>query len=70
MYAQDLMDIFHITDYKSTPTSFLSMVRLEDGRDTPVVDNTLYQQIFGIILYLTHTRPYLSYVVGVVSRYM
>jgi hypothetical protein len=69
-YARDLMERFHMTDCKSTPTPFLSGVRLEDGRDTLVVENTLYRQLVGILLYLTYTRPDLSYEIGVVSRYM
>jgi hypothetical protein len=35
-----------------------------------LVDNTLYKQLVGILLYLTHSRPDLSYVVGAVSRFM
>jgi hypothetical protein len=30
-YARDLMERFHMTDFKYTPTLFLSWVRLEDG---------------------------------------
>jgi hypothetical protein len=58
-YARDLMERFHMTDCKSAPTPFLSGVRLEDGRDTPLVDNTLYIQLMGSLLYLSHTstRP-------------
>jgi hypothetical protein len=69
-YAKDLLDRFHMTNCKSAPTSFLSGINLEDGRDTPLVDNTLYRQLVGSLLYLTHTRPDISYAVGVVSRYM
>jgi hypothetical protein len=42
-YVKDLLDRFHMTDYKSAPTPFLSRIRLEDGRDTPLVDNNLYR---------------------------
>jgi hypothetical protein len=55
---------------KSAPTSFLSRFKLEDGGDTPVVDNTLYIQLVGSLLYLTHSRLDLSYAVGAVSRFM
>ena len=55
---------------KSAPTPFLSGVKLEDGRDTPLVDNTLYRQLVGSLLYLTHSRPDLAYAVGAVSRLM
>jgi hypothetical protein len=40
-YARDVLEIFHMRDYKSAPTPFLSGVKLEDDRDTPLVDNTL-----------------------------
>jgi hypothetical protein len=40
-YARDLLEIFHMTDCKSAPTPFLSGVKLEDGGETPLVDNTL-----------------------------
>jgi hypothetical protein len=59
-----------MTDCKSAPSSFLSRVKLEDGRDTPLVDNTLYKQLVGSLLYLTHSRPDLSYAVGAVSIFM
>jgi hypothetical protein len=42
-YAQDLLERFHMTDYKSAPTPFLSRVKIEDGGETPLVDNTLYR---------------------------
>ena len=66
-YALDLMERCHMTDCKSSPTPFLSGARLEDGRDTPLVDNTMCRQLVGRFLYLTHSRPYLSYEVGTVS---
>jgi hypothetical protein len=59
-----------MTNCKSAPTPFLSGVKLEDGEETPLVDRTLYRQLVGSLLYLTHSRPNLSYAVGVVSRFM
>jgi hypothetical protein len=69
-YARDLLERFHRTDCKSAPTPFLSGVNLEDGGETPLIDNTLYRQLVGIFLYLTLSRPDLSYAVGAVSRFM
>jgi hypothetical protein len=69
-YAQDLLEIFHMTDCKSDPSPFLSRVKLEDGRDTTLVDITLYRKLAGNFLYLTHSILDLSYVVGTVSRFM
>jgi hypothetical protein len=69
-YARDLLERFHMIDCKSAPTPFLSGVKLEDGRETPLVDNTLYKQLVGSLLYLTHSKPDLSNAVGAVSRFM
>jgi hypothetical protein len=59
-----------MTNCKSSPTPFLSGVKLEGGGDTPLVDNTLYRQLVGSFLYLTHSRTDLSYAFGAVSRFM
>jgi hypothetical protein len=59
-----------MTDCKSSPTHFLLGFILDDGGDTPLVGNTLYKKLVGSLLYLTHSRPDLSYVVGEVSRFM
>jgi hypothetical protein len=40
-YAQDLLERFHMTDCTFSLNPFLSEVKLEDGGDTPLVDNTL-----------------------------
>jgi hypothetical protein len=69
-YARDLLERFHMTYCKYSLTPFLSGVKLEDGGETPLVDNTLYKQLVGSLLYLTHSRLDLSYEVGAVSRFM
>jgi hypothetical protein len=69
-YARDILERFHMKNCKSSLTPFLLGVKLEDGGETPLVDSTLYSKIVGSLLYLTHSRPYLSYAVGVVSRFM
>jgi hypothetical protein len=42
MYARDILEIFHMIDCKSALTPFPSGVIVEDGRDTPLVEKTLY----------------------------
>jgi hypothetical protein len=69
-YARDLLERFHMTDCKFAPNPFLSGVKIEDGGEAPLVDNTLYKHLVGSLLYLTHSRPDLSYEVGAVSRFM
>jgi hypothetical protein len=69
-YARDLLERFHMTNYNSSLTPFLSGIKLKDGGETPLPNNTLYRQQVGRFLYLTHSRPDLSYAVGAVSRFM
>ena len=69
-YARDLLARVHMSDCKPAATPFLSGIKLENGKDTPLVDCTLYRQLVGSLPYLTHSRPDLSYVVGAVSKYM
>jgi hypothetical protein len=69
-YARDLLERFHMTGCKSSMTPFLLGVKLEDGRETPLVERTLYRHLVWILLYLTHSILDLSYAVGAVSKFM
>jgi hypothetical protein len=69
-YASYLLVFFQMTKCKPTSSPFLSGVRFEDAGTTPLVDSTLYRQLVGSLLYLNHTRPDISFEVGVCSRYM
>jgi hypothetical protein len=69
-YACDLLLHFHMDDCKPSPSPFQSGVKLSATCTSPEVDATLYRQLVGSLLYLTHTRPDLSFAVGLVARYM
>ena len=69
-YACDLLCHFHMGDCKLAPSPFQSGFKLSVTFTTPEVDATLYHQLVGKILYLTHTRPKLSFVIGLVTRFM
>ena len=49
---------------------FLSGIGLEEGKSTPPTDCTIYRQLIGSLLYLTHYRPDIYYPMNFVSRYM
>ena len=57
-------------DCKASKTPFLLGVKLEEADSLPRVNNTLYRQLIGYLLYLTHTRPDICYAVSVASRFM
>eukprot|EP00253_Pinus_taeda_P026377 PITA_26377 len=63
-YPCDLLRHFHMEDCKSAPSPFQSGAKLSVTCTSPEVDATLYRQLVGKILYLIHTRPNLSFVVG------
>ena len=43
---------------------------MEEADSSPMVNNTLYRQLIGCLLYLTHTRPDICYAVSVASIFM
>ena len=57
-------------DCKPTPSPFQYGVNLSATCTSPEVDSTLYRQLVGSLLYLTHSRPDLSFSVGRVSSYI
>src|SRR5713226_2975871 len=69
-YACDLLRRFHMEDCKPAPSPFQSGVKLSATCTSPEVDATLYRQLVGSLLYLTHSRLDLSFAVGRVARYM
>ena len=69
-YVCDLLHRFHMEYYKPSPSPFHSGVKLFATCTSPEVDATLYRQIVGSLLYLTHTHPDISFDIGIVTNYM
>ena len=44
--------------------------RIENDEKNPKVEKTQYQRLVGKIIYLSHTRLDIAYVVSVVSQFM
>lgn len=59
-----------MSDCNPSPTPYQSSVSLTLDCDTPLVDATLYRQLVGILIYLTHSRPYISFAISTISRFM
>ena len=57
-------------EFNSSKVPFLSGIKLGEVGDSPLVDNALYRQLVGILLYITHYQPDLEYSVCVLARYM
>ena len=62
--------MFNMAECRPAPFPFLLGINLEEGFSTPPMDCTIYRQLIGSLLYLTHSRPDICYAVNVVSRYM
>eukprot|EP00253_Pinus_taeda_P004820 PITA_04820 len=69
-YACDLLRDFHMEDCKPAPSPFQSGVKLSVTCTSAKVDATLYRQLVGKHLYLTHTHPDISFAVGLIARFM
>jgi hypothetical protein len=68
-YDCEFLHLFHMEDSKPTPSPFQCGVKLAATCTTLEFDATLYHQLVGSILYLTHTHPNISFDVGLVAFY-
>uniref|UniRef100_A0A2N9F943 Integrase catalytic domain-containing protein n=1 Tax=Fagus sylvatica TaxID=28930 RepID=A0A2N9F943_FAGSY len=69
-YTSDLISRAGITDSKIVDTSIEYNNRLNTHDGEPLPDATLYRQLVGSLVYLTVTRPDISYAVHIVSQFM
>ena len=66
-YVVDLLLKFKMSECKASKFPFLWGIKLGDFGASPLVDSSLYRQLVGSLLYLTHSRPDLEYVIGFVA---
>uniref|UniRef100_A0A2N9HM41 Reverse transcriptase Ty1/copia-type domain-containing protein n=1 Tax=Fagus sylvatica TaxID=28930 RepID=A0A2N9HM41_FAGSY len=69
-YTSDLISQAGITDSKIVDTSIEYNNHLNTHDGEPLPDATLYRQLVGSLVYLTVTRPDISYAVHIVSQFM
>jgi len=66
-YAKNIVKKFGLDSHKTTPaTTHLKLSKDENG---VAVDQSLYRNMIGSLLYLTTSRPDITFVVGVCARY-
>ncbi len=69
-YALNKLSKYGMTSYKPISIALEQNVKLSANEGNLVEDTTMYRHIVASLIYMTITRPDLSYVVGVVNQFM
>ena len=69
-YILDLLAEVGMIDCKPAETPIVTNHRLQTTPGEDSTNKEKYQKLVGKLIYLSHTRPNISYAVGVVSRFM
>lgn len=69
-YVREILDRFRMKECNLTNTPIGFGLKLHKDHEGKKVDNTLYKQIVGNLMYLTATRPDISQSLSQISRYM
>eukprot|EP00253_Pinus_taeda_P024603 PITA_24603 len=69
-YIGDLLNRFGMTECNSLITPMEQNLKLTSIEGKEFEDETKYRQLVGSLNYLTTTRPNISFVVGILSRFM
>ena len=69
-YVCDLLKETGMLGCKPTDTPIEQNHKLGEITEEPKVDRGRYQRLVGKLIYLSHTRPDIAYVVSVVSQFM
>ncbi|CAL9006507.1 unnamed protein product, partial [Prunus brigantina] len=69
-YAKELLKRFRLENAKSIATPMEVGVKIGKNDGSTMVNQTLFRSLVGGLLYLTTTRPDLTYAVSFLSRFM
>eukprot|EP00253_Pinus_taeda_P010328 PITA_10328 len=69
-YIGDLLNRFGMTECNHLSTPMEQNLKLTSIEGKEFEDATKYRQLIGSLIYLTTTRPDISFVVGILSRFM
>ncbi|XP_024178219.2 uncharacterized protein LOC112184178 [Rosa chinensis] len=68
-YAKNLIKKFGLESKKTVSNPISTTIKLSEDQNGKSVDHTLYRSMIGSLLYLTASRPDISYSVGVCARF-
>jgi len=69
-YILEILKKFHMLNCNASETPAEANTKLDNCKNEPAVDATMYRQMVGSLRFICHTRPEISFSVGVVSRFM
>eukprot|EP01018_Ginkgo_biloba_P024020 Gb_18985 [translate_table: standard] len=69
-YARELLKRFRMEECNPCKNPMEVVTKLSNEGESKPVDVTLYRQMIGSLIYLTTTRPDISFVVSVLSRFL
>ena len=69
-YCLDLLQDTGLLAAKPCSLPMDPTLKLHKASGVPLSDSTVYRRLIGNLLYLTHTRPDICYVVGKLSQYL
>uniref|UniRef100_A0A1S4B1Z1 Uncharacterized mitochondrial protein AtMg00810-like n=1 Tax=Nicotiana tabacum TaxID=4097 RepID=A0A1S4B1Z1_TOBAC len=69
-YGRDLLNKFGMLNCKPTATPMNINEKLHQEDREEFTDARLFRSLVGVLIYLTHTKPYIAFSVGVIFRFM
>jgi len=69
-YAQKVLERFNMDQCNSVHNPVVLGFKLTRDKEWVRVDNTLYKQMIGSLMFLIATRPDLMFIVSLISKYM
>jgi hypothetical protein len=69
-YTVEILKRFDMLECKSMNTPMEAKLKLLVDTSSDLIDATLYRQIIGLLMYLTNTRPDISFAVNNLSQFL
>ncbi|XP_019427124.1 PREDICTED: uncharacterized protein LOC109335446 [Lupinus angustifolius] len=69
-YIEEVLNKFKMSQCNEAITPVEGNLRLDNCECEELVDNTLFKQLVGCLRFICHSKPKISYGVGLVSRFM